>query len=494
VRQVDDGRRAQSGARRDRTEEMGGPLSANRVLDDRYELLELVGAGGMAEVWRATDRRLGRDVAVKLLAGPAARDASRRRKIAREAKALATANHPNIVAVYDYGEAPTADDDVMPYIVMELVDGPDLGQHLAARGPLPVDEAREIMRGILAAVERAHVSGVVHGDLKPANVFIGSHGPKVGDFGVARILGEETGTTTVAATPTFAAPEVLRGERASAASDVYSAACITYEMLTGRPPYEGANAWEVAQKHVEEPPPRVRRARSDVPSDLDAAIHRGMEKLPRRRFPSATAFADAIGVHIAAAEAAPAVVSDDLTVPVTAATPARPDSTEVIAGAPRDDPARAALLGPLAGIGSWFAARRARGRGERRVAPSAPLIAGLVAVVALLVLGSVLLLDRGPASIPIPDVTGELLTDASSSLRERGFTVDVSYQPVTEGEAGRVLETIPSADELVTPGSNVHLVASAFASTPQPVVTKSPVDDDDRPRGRGKRKRDKDDD
>ena len=462
---------------------------SNRVLDDRYELLELVGAGGMAEVWRATDRRLGRDVAVKLLAGPGARDASRRRKIEREAKALAAANHPNIVAVYDYGEAPTADGDVLPYIVMELVDGPDLHHHLAERGPLPIEDARGIMRGVLAAVELAHASGVVHGDLKPGNVFIGSHGPKVGDFGVARILGEETGTTTVAATPTFAAPEVLRGERATPASDVYSAACLTYELLTGRAPYDGASGWEVAQKHIEQPAPRVRRLRPDVPNDLDAAIHRAMDKRPKRRFPSAAAFAEAIGTHIPPAAAAPVVVPDgDLTVPVSAATAPRPDATEVITTR-RDDPVRTALLGPLAGIGSWFAARRTRARDARRRGPSVPLVAGIVAVVLVLLLGSLLLSDRSPASIAIPDVTGESLDDASTTLRERGFTIDVSYRPVTEGEAGRVLETIPAADDLVTPGSNVHVIASAFAATPEPVVTRAPEVDDDRPRARGKRKR-----
>ena len=283
-----------------------GALSGKRVLDDRYELIELVGTGGMAEVWKAHDRRLGRDVAVKILAGPATNDESRRRRIEREAKALAATNHPNIVAVYDYGEEEASPDgECLPYIVMELVDGPDLGRYVAEHGPLPVDETREIMSGVLAAVERAHVSGVVHGDLKPANVFIGPHGPKVGDFGVARILGQETGTTTVAATPTFAAPEVLRGERATPASDVYSAACLTYELLAGRAPYEGASGWEVAQKHFESPPPHVRRVRPDVPSDLDAAIYRGMEKRERKRFASAADFGDAIGTAVVRRRAGP---------------------------------------------------------------------------------------------------------------------------------------------------------------------------------------------
>jgi serine/threonine-protein kinase len=386
---------------------------------------------------------------------------------------------------------------------MELVDGPDLGRYVADRGPLPVDEARGIMSGVLAAVERAHASGVVHGDLKPANVFIGSHGPKVGDFGVARILGQETGTTTVAATPTFAAPEVLRGERASPASDVYSAACLTYELLTGRAPYEGANGWEVAQKHLEAPPPRVRKVRPDVPGDLDAAIYRGMEKRQGKRFASAALFAGAIGTAEPSVVAAPAP-SDNLTVPVSATPAARKDSTEVISG-PRADPARAALLGPLAGVASWWESRRGRGRehtkgrDQIRNRPAAgrwaPLLAGLVAVVLLLLLASALLRDRGPTQLAVPDVTGKKLVDARAALREKGLTVDVSYRPITEGEAGRVLETIPASDEFVDEGSKVHVIAGAFATTPAPVVTQAPSDgDDDRPRRGGKRKRNKDDD
>ncbi len=468
-----------------------GSVSGGRVLDERYELVALVGTGGMAEVWKARDRRLGRDVAVKLFGGSAARDGSRRRRIEREARALAATNHPNIVAVYDYGEEDLSDGECLPYIVMELVDGPDLGRYVADRGPLPVDEAREIMSGVLAAVERAHVSGIVHGDLKPGNVFIGSHGPKVGDFGVARILGEETGTTTVAATPSFAAPEVLRGERATPASDVYSAACLTYELLAGSAPYDGANGWEVAQKHFEAPPPHIRKRRPDVPSGLDAAITRAMDKRVRRRFASASALAEAIET---AAPAAGTTRSErDRTVPVSSPAPAgAPDATEVIA-ARRVDPARAAVLGPLASVASWWESRAARERPTLRGAGRwSPLLGALIAVVLLLVLGSVLLRDRAPAPVAVPDVSGLSLSDARAALREEGFTVGVSYLPVTEGEAGRVLETIPAPSALVEPGSDVHVIASALTATPQPVVTPTSDDDDERPRGRGKRNRDKD--
>lgn len=465
----------------------GGEGSGERVLDDRYELVELIGSGGMAEVWRANDRRLNRDVAVKVLSGAAGRDASRRKYIEREARALAAANHPNIVAVYDYGEASQdGDEDVVPYIVMELVDGPDLQRYVRERGPLPVDEVRTMLRGVLDGVERAHDVGVVHGDLKSGNVFVGSHGPKVGDFGVARILGQETGTTTVAATPTYAAPEVLRGDRATPASDVYSAACLAFELLTGHPPYEGANGWEIAQKHLESPTPRLRPLRSDIPSDLEGAITRAMEKDPRRRFPSAGAFAAA--VDGADDDRPTAAVAAPVAVPPTAATvpvegsPHRTHPTETIAGR-GPDVARLAVFGPFAAAWDKLSAwRRARAT-ETDSARRGWLIAASVAL--LLLLGLLALSrDRGPQPVVVPDLAGEKVLEASAELRTRGFDVGgVSYRPVTEAKAGLVLATIPAADELVEPGSSVHLIVSALAATPEPVVEERGEGDDGRGKG-----------
>ncbi len=449
-------------------------VSDGRVLEDRYELISLVGTGGMAEVWCAHDRRLGRDVAVKLLTGHAVDDSARRRRIEREARALAATNHPNIVSVYDYGEAEGPHGSVQPFVVMELVDGPDLQQHLVQTGPLEVREAVGMMSGILAAVDRAHEAGVVHGDLKPANIFVSSHGPKVGDFGVARILEEETGSTTVAATPTFAAPEVLKGERPSTSSDVYSAACLAFELLAGRPPYAGANGWEIAQKHIDAPVPSVRSFRSDVPVELDRAIKRGMDKDPRRRHATAGDLATAI----AATTPSITTSSGDETVAVgtvSAAGVTASEGTEVISGL-RPNIARAAVFGPMAG---WWArvssASRARmPKGKRGRA----LLAVLVAL--LLLVAFITLRNPAPGLVTVPDVVGKKVADASASLRLKGFKVDdVSYRAITKGEPDRVLTTIPSPDEIVEPGTNVHLIASAPARTPDPVVTSQPDEDDD---------------
>lgn len=460
--------------------------SAPQVIDDRYELLELIGTGGMAEVWRALDQRLRRDVALKILIGPGGRDESRRKRVAREARALAALSHPNIVAVYDYGEATGSTGEVLPYIAMELVEGPDLQAYVDRHGPRPIGEARELLTGVLTAVQRAHAAGIVHGDLKAANVLIDNGVPKVGDFGVARIFSEETGTTTVAATPSFAAPEVLRGERATEASDIYSAACLAYQILTGRPPYEGSNAWEVAAKHMEDPVPHATQLREDVPIQLDEAVRHGMEKTPSRRFASAAEFREAI----TGPQATVAMSSG-----ASAVAPAR-DPTEVISLGP--DLRAAVLYGPFA---SWTGKASARWRALRHaVRRSRPVQLALVAVALLLAIPLILSL-RSAETVEVPDVSGQTSAAGAALLRQAGLEVQgVSYTPITSGEPGRIVRTIPEARAVVPPGTNVHVVATALAAptpTPAPAAVQSETasEGQDRSggggkRGRGERERD----
>lgn len=294
---------------------------ADRTFGDRYALEERIGRGGTAEVWRGRDLRLGRPIAVKVLSGPASRDETHRRRIEREAQALARVSHPNVVAIYDYGEDTSAPGTTVPYIVMELVDGPDLARRLAEHGPLSVDDTLRVLGAVLDAIAEAHGIGIVHGDLKAANVFLDSDGPKVGDFGVARILAEETGTTTISATPAYAAPEILRGRRPTIASDLYSAACIAFEALAGHPPYTGQTLSEVSSQHLEAPIPSVLSVRRDVPEALDAAIRRGLAKEPSERFGSAASFA-------AALRAVEADVATAVPAPAAPAEPTRPQQPE----------------------------------------------------------------------------------------------------------------------------------------------------------------------
>ena len=451
-------------------------------LDERYELVELVGSGGMADVWRAHDTRLGRDVAIKLLSGPSARKPAMRKRIEREARALAALSHHNIVGVYDYGEGEGPSGEIQPYIAMELVAGDDLQQHIDRDGPLAVDEATAILRAVLAAMERAHTAGIVHGDLKPANIILGPSGPKVGDFGVARILAEETGTTTLAATPSFAPPEVLRGERPARTSDLYSAGCVTFQMLTGRPPYEGANAWEVSTKHLEAPVPALRDVRADVPIELSNAIARAMEKSPKRRFPSAQSFAEAV----AATPAATVPVSS----PAAVGVPGSP-STEILGDRP--DLAAAVFLGPLAEWGERIRGRLQRVWPRVRRSPRA-LLLGLAVFLALV--AALLFTGGGSEQVTVPDVRGMESAAAAAQLRMDGFRTDVTYRPITSGTPDLVLETVPAGGARIEPGTRIHIIASALARTPEPSPPPVSSEGGERngERGRGNDKSDKDDD
>lgn len=411
----------------------GGPTlteqtDRTRTFDDRYELRELLGSGGAAEVWRARDHKLGRGVAVKILSGPAARDPGHRRRIAREARALAAVSHPNVVAVYDYGEQPTDGAEPIPYIVMELVEGPDLAHHLAASGPLGPEAASRLLTDILRGVEQGHAAGIVHGDLKPANVFLAPDGAKVGDFGVARILTEETGTTTVAATPTYAAPEVLRGERPDLTADVYSAACVAFEALAGRPPYRGKNFWEVARQHLEDPVPSIREHRPEVPAAIDAAIAAGLAKDPADRPATMAAFAEALGLgqplSQPAHDAAPTV-------------PVRREPTEVLPKRPS----------------------HRRGAGVLDLLRRIPIGLALAALAVLLLLA---MKDAATATTRVPDLVGMQFVDARAAAEDEGFRVDA--QPVHEGGvAGTVVRQDPAPAELLERGGAIRLAVTQGA-------------------------------
>ncbi|MGE5274466.1 MAG: protein kinase domain-containing protein [Verrucomicrobiota bacterium] len=254
------------------------------LIADRYELEELVGTGGMSSVYRARDRLLERNVAIKILHEHYSRDDDYVERFRREARAAAKLSHPNIVTVIDRGEA-----DGRQFIVFEYVDGQNLKQLIANRGRLPVRDALELGIEIGRALAFAHAQGLVHRDVKPQNVLLGGGDVKVTDFGIARSLDVNIGLTqtgTVLGTGEYISPEQATGRRVDERTDIYSLGVVVYELLAGEPPYSGDSFVAVAMRHVNDSVPSISHARPDVPLRVDAALQRAMAKDPDDRFQS----------------------------------------------------------------------------------------------------------------------------------------------------------------------------------------------------------------
>ncbi len=253
------------------------------LLNGRYELWETLGAGGMATVWRGVDRVLERPVAVKVLNEGLAEDSRFAERFAREARHSASLAHPAIVTVFDSG----VDESGTPYLVMELVDGRTLAELLELTPRLPVERAVAIASAVCDALQVAHAAGLVHRDIKPGNIMVADGGQvKVVDFGIAKAGNDEaqlTGTGSVLGTAAYLAPEQATASDVDGRADLYALGCVLVEMLTGRPPFDGATPVDVAWKHVSERPAPPSSLRPDIPPALDAAVLGLLEKEPGRR-------------------------------------------------------------------------------------------------------------------------------------------------------------------------------------------------------------------
>jgi serine/threonine-protein kinase len=263
---------------------------SGEVIADRYELEELVGAGGMSSVYRARDLLLERNVALKVLHPHYGDDEEYVERFRREARAVAQLSHPHIVTVIDRGE-----DDGQQYIVFEYVDGENLKQLVERSGPLPLRRVIDLGIAIADALAFAHERGLIHRDVKPQNVLLTPDGDaKVTDFGIARSLDVKHGVTqtgTVLGTSNYLSPEQASGRVTSPATDVYSLGVVLYELLTAEVPFPGDNFVAVAMKHINEPPPDLLERRPDAPLRLVAAIECALEKDPARRFQTMDDFA-----------------------------------------------------------------------------------------------------------------------------------------------------------------------------------------------------------
>ncbi|HEX4905972.1 MAG TPA: protein kinase [Acidimicrobiales bacterium] len=447
-------------------------LAPDSVVGGRYRLIESLARGGTASVWRAEDTEAGSRVAIKILRDEGV-DPTLRERAGREAHVLEGLEHPNLVRVLDSGE-----DDGMPFMVMELLDGSSLATIISERGTLDVDEAVTLVADVADGLGAAHARGVIHRDVKPANIVCHDQVPTLVDFGIARNVDATTLTRgLVMGTASYLAPEQAQGMPLTPAVDVYALGCVLYELLTGAPPFVGDSPVTVALRHVQDeavPPADV----ADVPAAVNALVLRALAKDPAHRPTDGAALAS---------ELRAALQSDpgDETVTIT---PVSPDGTMVmpaVVAAPDPD---AELIDPSPLPPVPPPAKR----------PTSdvpwPLILGIV--VAALVL---LLLVRAFGSDPVdvrsvPDgLVGSKVADATAYLEGAGLEVDVN-DVESDQPAGTVIGLEPGEGEPVAVGGTVALAVSSGSGDETPATTIAPPPDDgtgdggDRPaRGRGKK-------
>lgn len=504
--------------------ELTDPVTTDddRLLVGRYRVGELVGRGGMSEVHRGVDTRLGRTVAVKLLKSSLAADPAFRTRFRQEAQAAARMAHPTIVRVFDAGEETVRDDRglevQLPFIVMEYVEGTLLRDIIAA-GPLEVGEASRIAGGILTALEYSHRAGVVHRDIKPGNVMITRSGQvKVMDFGIARAVSDTSATvaqtTTIMGTANYFSPEQAKGESVDARTDLYSAGVVLFEMLTGRTPFRGDTAVSVAYQHVSEAPVAPSSINPKVSPALDLVVERALSKDRFDRYQSASEFRR--DLELAASGQVPLPPKEDgFAETIFGPPPAMPTATEAALRQLTDDETvvrtqnRPPVVWIWAGIASiaviviallvWVLTQTP-GISAPPDDATVPKLAGLSYQDAVEKLGDknmlwvrgpdeysadvakdhvirtepkagtpislradkvTLIVSLGKKAIAIPDVTGQPIANATKMLTDAGFTVGATTkQNSPTVPADTVITTDPKPSAETQAGSTINLIVS----------------------------------
>jgi serine/threonine protein kinase len=427
------------------------------MLAERYQLGELIATGGMGTVYRAVDTHLGRPVAVKVLKRVLADDATFLERFRREARAAAGISHPGVARVYDYGERSSE-----PFIVMELVEGDTLAQRLAARGRLPWKEAFAIAEQVASALSAAHGHGVIHRDVKPANILIDpSDTVKVTDFGISRAVRATTLTRPgmVLGSANYVAPEQAQGNPVGPAADLYSLGCVLFESVTGSTPYQGRSAVAIATQHVSSPVPDPRDQAPGLPDTAARLIMRSLGKQPGDRFPDAASMAAALADARSGRD--PSAPSEDRTTtlpklpPEPAARPVTPPMPWPGVRAQRPKRRKGPwMLGLALGLVTLLAlpfvvSRRSQHSGSPRAASTAARSArdgkGTT---------------RSATRVRVPDVRGEPLDTATAELRALDFVVDVQLGRGALGRHGVVVSMSPVQNSTIDHGGRVRLLVA----------------------------------
>jgi beta-lactam-binding protein with PASTA domain/tRNA A-37 threonylcarbamoyl transferase component Bud32 len=437
----------------------------NTLFDGRYRILRKLGSGGMANVYLAEDEELGRRVAIKILNDRYANDDLFIERFRREAKSAAGLSHPNIVSIYDRGEA-----EGTYYIAMEVIEGRSLKELIMTRGALPISTAIAYARQLLEALRFAHRHGIIHRDIKPHNVLVSAdervkgHEPrlKVTDFGIARHgASQMTEAGSIMGTAQYLSPEQARGAPVTAASDLYSAGVVLYEMLTGKVPFGGDSAIEIAMKHVNELPKPPSHLRSEIPPELDQVVLRALAKEPEDRYQSAEEFIEDLermeaGLPISreTSEAATALLA---TVPLGAArTEVIGDSaTRVVQQPPQAPSRRPPTYPPDYRYGE-------RPPKRRRVFPWLLVLALLVAagIAGWYVFNQIQEQLEASETVPVPFVEGLRRAQAVRLIEQAELTAKVERGPSTEVEAGVVIEQSPQEGTRIQKGDQVTILVS----------------------------------
>ena len=409
----------------------------DELYGNRYRVVGLLGTGGMARVYRARDELLGREVALKVLSERLSSDRSFVERFRREAQNAAGLNHPNIVALYDYG-----DEDNRYFIVMELIEGRSLSEVLDEDGALMPERAAEIARDTANGLGRAHEAGIVHRDIKPHNIMITNSGQtKVTDFGIARAVGGDaeatmTQTGMVIGTAAYLSPEQAQGNPVDARSDVYSLGCVLHEVLTGDTPFSGDTPLSIAYKHVRETPERASEVNSDVPEALDAIVMKAMSKNPDNRYADANEMAEDLDRFLAGQR--------------VAATPFLAATSVMGAGTGTQVMSETEVYDDYADE-------------DEKKSNTGKYVLITLLVLGLLALGVWLLFSllAGAPEVEVPDVVGLTEDRATQELKDAGLEVSTRNRSNAGVDEGEVFRQDPEGGATAEEGDTVTIVVSS---------------------------------
>src|SRR5215217_2286435 len=431
----------------------------NTLFDGRYRILRKLGSGGMANVYLAEDEDLGRRVAIKILNDRYANDELFIERFRREAKSAAALSHPNIVSIYDRGEA-----EGTYYIAMEVIEGRSLKELILTRGPLPIGQAIAFTFEILDALRFAHRHGIIHRDVKPHNILIGGERLKVTDFGIARAgASQMTEAGSIMGTAQYLSPEQARGAPVTASSDLYSAAIVLYEMLTGKVPFTGDSAIEIAMKHLNDPPKPPSKIRPEIPEELDAVVLRALAKNPEDRYQTAEEFSEDLHRVEAGLPIAPETSEAATALLAGAALVGDGGSTEVLAGTAVTTPGgppppTTRRPPPPYGPGYYDEPPKKRRRWV-------PWLLVLLLLAAAGIAGWYVfsqIQDQLAANEPVavPYVIGLKEEAAVALVQEKGLDPEVQRAANADVEKGRVFDQNPNPGNRIQKGDRVTLLVS----------------------------------